>query len=31
VTVDVDDAEKIVLHFEKSAPASPAPAKEPVA
>jgi ATP-dependent Clp protease ATP-binding subunit ClpA len=32
VTVDVDDAEKIVLQFEQSAPASPPPpAKEPVA
>jgi ATP-dependent Clp protease ATP-binding subunit ClpA len=32
VTVDVDDAEKIVLQFEESTPASPpAPAKEPVA
>jgi ATP-dependent Clp protease ATP-binding subunit ClpA len=31
VTVDVDDAEKIVLQFEQSAPASPPAAKEPVA
>jgi ATP-dependent Clp protease ATP-binding subunit ClpA len=32
VTVDVDDADKIVLQFEQSSPASPpAPAKEPVA
>ena len=31
VTVDVDDAEKIVLQFEQSEPASPPAAKEPVA
>jgi len=31
VTVDVDDADKIVLQFEQSEPASPPAAKEPVA
>ena len=31
VTVDVDDAEKIVLQFEPAPAAPPAPAKEPVA